>query len=582
MDKHGCIIVSALLLSVVGLFLEQMEPTLLLTGLRHVLDSVILGLIVWEALSGIRAAAYRWYHIRRNAPTLLFVIGFSVFFLFQKAGWFSGRLVTGHEPLASLLRNGYLVLKIAGRARRLLPFTQRLAMHPAQTIVVSFLLVILAGTLLLLMPATTPDRHGLAVLDALFTATSAVCVTGLVVVDTARDLTLFGQLIVLTLIQIGGLGIMVFSFFGLFALGRRVSLKDKLTVSYMLSEDDMRQLSGSLRRIVLSTLAIEAAGAAILVVRFLIRGVPGGQAALYGIFHAISAFCNAGFALFSDSLESFRADPWIMLAVALLIVLGGISFGVIHDGRRAWQAMVRCLSSGLAGRPDKMPQGLTSSATLNTRVVLTITVILLAAGFGGFYLLEHEGVMAAYGLGEQYLSAFFQAVTLRTAGFNSVPFGQLRDATLLFMIGFMFIGGASGSTAGGIKVNTLVAIVAYFRSFLYGETAVRIGRSAISMEKVGRAFMILAFAFVAISAGAFTLSLTENAAFLPLLFEAVSAFGTVGLSAGITAGLSAAGKLVIIVLMFLGRLGPITILSAARRSAEQTALQYPEGDLVIV
>lgn len=189
--------------------------------------------------------------------------------------------------------------------------------------------------------------------------------------------------------------------------------------------------------------------------------------------------------------------------------------------------------------------------------------------------------MSSYGLGEQYLAAFFQSVTLRTAGFNTVPFGGLHDATLLFMILFMFIGGASGSTAGGIKVNSLAAIGAYFASFLRRERAVRIGSSAISAEKVGRAFLILGFGLAAVFCGVFALTLSEGGEFLPLLFETVSAFGTVGLSTGITPGLSAVGKSVIIALMFLGRLGPLTILSAARRRNRETQVEYPEGDLAI-
>jgi len=214
-------------------------------------------------------------------------------------------------------------------------------------------------------------------------------------------------------------------------------------------------------------------------------------------------------------------------------------------------------------------------------VVLSITGILLLSGFIAFYLLEHEGVMADYGLGEQYLGSFFQSVTLRTAGFNSVPFGSLRDATLVFMLLFMFIGGASGSTAGGIKVNSLAAMGAYLASFLRQERQARIGRASIAPEKIGRAFLILVFGLCAVFFGTFILSLTEDAPFLDVLFESVSAFGTVGLSTGITPGLSGVGKSTVIVLMFLGRLGPLTILTAASRKEPQGFVEYPQGDLAI-
>jgi len=414
--------------------------------------------------------------------------------------------------------------------------------------------------------------RGISFIDALFTSTAAVCVTGLVVVDTATAYTPAGWMTILILIQIGGLGIMVFAFFTMFATRKKLSLKDQMTMSYMLSEDDMTGLYASLKSILFSTLAIEGFGALLLFVSFLPRMEPA-TAAFYAAFHSVSAFCNAGFALYSDSLESFRTDVPVMLCIALLIILGGISFGVIKDvkayclSRFAW--FFRRRSSPFRIR------------SVNTKVVLTVSGLLIVGGWAGFYVLEHRGVMADYGLGEQYLAAFFQSVTLRTAGFNSVPFGALAEGTLLFMILFMFIGGASGSTAGGIKINTVAAMAAYFNAFLRQEEAARIGSSTIAAEKVGRAFLILLFGLAAVFAGTFVLTLTEKVPFIRLLFEAVSAFGTVGLSAGVTPGLSVTGKVVIIVLMFLGRLGPLAILTAASRARPRGRVEYPLGDLAI-
>ncbi len=573
MDRRGRLVLFTFALSISGLFLEQAEPSPSLSAALHVLDFTVLGLILWEAAAGVAGAAYKWNHVRKNAPSLLFVLGFTVLFAYTKYQAFSGIPASARGLLPQLLRNGFLALKIAGRVRRLSAFAEKFSVHPAQTIVASFLLVILTGSLLLMMPPATPDRAGLDFLDAVFTATSAVCVTGLVVADTAVDLAVPGQLVVLALIQIGGLGIMAYSFFGLFALGRKVSIRDRLTVSYMLSEDDLRGLSASLRRIVLYTFAIEGLGAAAFYLRFSALGGHGWESAFRALFHAVSAFCNAGFALFSDSLESFRSDAWITLTAAALIVLGGISFGVIRDGLRSAGAALGAL---FGRRPAALP-----APSQNTRAVVSITLVLLASGLAGFYLLEHEGAMASYGLGEQYLAAFFQSVTLRTAGFNTVPFGALRDSTLLFMIVFMFIGGASGSTAGGIKVNSLAAIGAYFSSFFRRERTPRIGGWSVAPEKVGRSLLVLAFGLSAVFLGVFFLTLTEGGDFLPLLFETVSAFGTVGLSTGLTSGLSSPGKIVIIALMFLGRLGPLTILSAARRPGRRTEVQYPEGDLAV-
>ena len=573
MDKRGRLVLYAFVLSVAGLFLEQTKSSAALTAALHVLDSAILALILWEAAAGIAGSPYKWSYIRRNASSLLFIFGFTALFAYTKYQAFLGTPAEAQGLLSQLLRNGFLILKIAGRVRRLAVFTERFANHPAQTIVASFLLVILTGALLLMMPFTTPNREGLGFLDAVFTATSAVCVTGLIVVDTAKDLTLPGQAVILGLIQIGGLGIMAFSFFGIFSLSRRVSFRDRLTVSYMLAEDDLRGLARSLRRIVLYTLAIEGLGAVFFYARFAALDGHGFISAFRAVFHAVSAFCNAGFALFSDSLESFRSDPWIVLTAAALIILGGISFGVIRDGLRATGSVLRALFG-------RKPAVLYVAAQ-NTRVVSAITVALLVSGLAGFYLLEHEGVMVSYGLGEQYLAAFFQSVTLRTAGFNTVPFGALRNSTLLFMIVFMFIGGASGSTAGGIKINSLAAIGAYFASFFRRERTPRLGSWAVSPDKVGRSLLVLVFGLSAVFLGVFALSVFESGDFLPLLFETVSAFGTVGLSTGLTPGLSSAGKAVIIALMFLGRLGPLTILSAARRPGKRTDIRFPEGDLAV-
>jgi trk system potassium uptake protein TrkH len=341
----------------------------------------------------------------------------------------------------------------------------------------------------------------------------------------------------------------------------------------MLSEDDMLGLSRSVRTIVMSTLTIELAGALALFSRFVFLAESLGDAVFHSVFHSVSAFCNAGFALYSDSLVSFNHDPLVILVIAVLITLGGISFGVIND-LKTWAGSLPGRLKGSRGRLIRI-------GSMNTRVVLAVSSVLVFAGFCGFYLLEHQGVMADYSLGKQYLGALFQSVTLRTAGFNSVSFAGLRDATLLFMIMFMFIGGASGSTAGGIKVNSLAAIGAFFLSFMRQEKTPRIGAYSVSSEKVGRAFLILFFGLSSVLLGTFVLSLTEEAPFINLLFEAVSAFGTVGLSTGLTPSLSPVGKTLIVILMFLGRMGPLTILTAASKKNLQGQIEYPQGDLAI-
>lgn len=573
MNKWDRMNAIALLLGVLSLFMEQGRHGVAVSAVLHAIDFSMLGLILWSAIGELRSATFKAAYARANWWSIAFVVAFAILFCLAKYQSFfaagNGRL----DSATSTFRDLFLILKIASRFGKLYKFIERLAAKPAQTVVVSFLLAILAGTLFLMMRFSTADGEGLGFLNALFTSTSAVCVTGLAVVDTATALSRGGQAVVLALIQIGGLGIMAFSYFLMMALRRRFSLRDRLTVSFMLSEDDMSGLSANLRSIVLSTFGIELVGALALFSRFAAPEKPLPDAIFEAVFHAVSAFCNAGFALRSDSLESFRRDPAVTLSIASLIVLGGIGFGVIRDVRSSVAATFRKLL-----RRDRASARISSQ---NTRVVIAISAVLIAIGFAGFYLLEHRGVMADYGLGEQYMGALFQSITLRTAGFNSVPFGSLRDATLVFMISLMFIGGASGSTAGGIKVNTLAALGSYFMSFLRQEKAARIGTAEVSADKVGRAFLILIFGLCAVFLGTFVLSMTENAPFLSLLFESVSAFGTVGLSVGVTPTLSEAGKVTIVFLMFMGRLGPLTLLTAASRKRDSGSLEYPQGDLSI-
>ncbi len=523
-----------------------------------IIDYAILALLVLENVLDYRNEPVKSGYFRRNLPALSLAIVFVVLFLIAHLSSTGG----GYGAAVVIVRNLFIVAKVFTRFRKLSSFLATLTTHPAQTILLSFLLVILVGCLVLMMPFCTVDDHGLSFLDALFTSTSAVCVTGLIVVDTATALTTIGQVIVLLLIQIGGLGIMLLSFFTLFALGKRVSIENKLLLSYMLSQEDMSSLVGTIKSIVKITAVIEGGGAILLFSAFVPRFGFSFKAAYYAVFHSISAFCNAGFALFSDSLEQFRGDVAVNLIVSLLIILGGISFAVMAN-----------LSDRVRGKVGHL--------TLNTRVVLIVTAILLTAGTFIIYGAEHGSVMKHYSLGEQYLSAFFQSVTLRTAGFNTVPFGSFRTFTYMEMMVFMFIGAASGSTAGGIKVGTVAVLAGYVAAVLRNRRRVTIMRQSISQEQVVRAFLILVFGLTALLVAFSVLSLSERLPFRFVAFEAVSAFGTVGLSAGITSSLSAVGRIVIIVLMFLGRLGPLTVLAAATQRESSVRVEYPQGILSV-
>jgi len=426
-------------------------------------------------------------------------------------------------------------------------------------------MVILVGALVLMMPVMNCG-DALGPLDALFTATSAVCVTGLIVVDTAENFTVPGKAVLMLLIQIGGLGIMLLSFFMVFLFKQSVSLKEKQLLTYMLNSGSLHGIKSSIIRIIRLTFIIELSGAALLVPVFLRSGLTLPMTLFYSLFHAVSAFCNAGFALYSDSLTAFRGSWGLNLVIGGLIIAGGISFTVLTD-------LYTLLFSFLRKKKHTL--------SINSRVVLIVSALLTVIGTFIIYKLEHANLLFPAPLGEQYLSAFFQSVTLRTAGFNTLPFEAMTKGTLMLMIGIMFIGGASGSTAGGIKVNTLGVIWAYIRSFRRGKEEILLYKHQIPKEQVLQAFTVIVFAVLSVFAVTTVLMIFETASPLNILFETVSAFATVGLSTGITGSLSPVGKTGIILLMFLGRLGPLTMLTASSGRERQSNISYPEASVMI-
>jgi trk system potassium uptake protein TrkH len=574
MKRINLLVVLTLFLSIVSLFIEVGGYAARFAFITNILDHVVLGLLLYEVYRNFREAKLKWLHLKRNIASLLFVLVFVILFIYNKTFvlWSSAESMTSLGFGVVIIRNLFILLKVFTRFRRLNNFVESISLHPAQTILLSFLLVILTGTLYLMAPFATRAPGALPFLDALFTSTSAVCVTGLIVVDTPVAFSFWGQLGILALIQIGGLSIMIISYFTIFLFRRQVSLEEKLLISYMLSERDMTSLSKNLRIIILSTFFVEAVGALLLYVPM--RGSTGaGTESMFflALFHAVSAFCNAGFSLFSDSLEQFTANPLVSFTIASLIIIGGISFAVIGDIRRyAGSRLHNLFYRKRRGVPP---------ISLNSRLVLIGTAILLLSGTYLFYALEHSGTLAERGLGEQYLAAFFQSVTLRTAGFNTIPIGSLATATLLVMMLFMFIGAASGSTAGGIKINNVGIIWAYVSAVLRGGRKATLMRRTIEPDQINSAFLVLLFGVSAVFGGTVLLSLSETAPLEELLFEAVSAFGTVGLSTGVTGMLSGMGKSVIIVLMFVGRLGPLTILAAVSRQGKRSPVAYPTGTI---
>jgi len=446
----------------------------------------------------------------------------------------------------------------------------RLRLRPAELIISSFAGVIALGTLVLMLPGVS-HQESLSAVDALFTATSAVCVTGLVVVDTGTHFTFLGQVIILSLIQIGGLGIITLSAFLFFLLKGHMSMRNREAILRTVSGDSHLTIGSFLKKILLIALLVELLGTICLTISF-DRTHSLAQALYLGLFHAVSAFCNAGFSLFSDSLVQHRADLLTNITVVFLIITGGLGFSVLLELRYALKEKRRF-----------------TELSLHTRIVLLTSGALILFGALLVYAVERGNSLQGMSWWTQLLAAFFQSVTSRTAGFNTVELNHLANTTLFTLILLMFIGGASGSCAGGIKVNTFSVLIALFWERLHGRSDVNIFRRRMSQTTLTRSLSVAILSFLLIHVVLMLLLITElgelshvasRGKFLELAFEATSAFGTVGLSTGLTPNLTTAGRLLIIFLMFVGRVGPLT-LATLLHTREKPPFRFPEEDMII-
>ncbi len=466
---------------------------------------------------------------------------------------------------------GGLVVAPERTGRALLHMAQR----PAVLLAGSFAAMIAVGSLLLTLPLSVTQFAHVSYVDSLFTMASAVCVTGLSVNDVPTTYTLFGQAVILAGIQLGGIGIMTIAALAL-TFSRNTSLQCQLRYAAMLDARTLADLRQIVVGIIVGTFVIEAIGA--LALWSLLAGDPRlGEAspAWMAVFHAVSAFCNAGFSLFPGNLALFVGDFGVQLVVMLLIVFGGLGFPVMMElVRTGWRRLVRAL------RKDRpMPPRL----SLTTRVVVSTTVILIALGTGAVMVLEFTGALApagAPGGGGRFMAALFASVNTRTSGFNTVDLAAMKDATLLIMCVLMFIGGSPASTAGGIKTTTAAVLFATLRGELRGREP-ELGGRAIAPEALRKAIAVSAMSIGIVLAVILLLTLTEDQPFLRLTFEAVSAFATTGLSTGITASLTVAGKLIITAAMFIGRVGPFTIALAVGREGEAQRYRLAREDLPV-
>jgi len=411
-----------------------------------------------------------------------------------------------------------------------------LLVHPARVLLTTFFGLCCMGTLLLLLPwATPPD--GIAFVDAAFTSVSAVCVTGLIVLDTPRDFTPFGQGLLLLLIQLGGLGIMSITTVGMYAMGRRLSLTQERLMTSM-TDTDHQHLVFSLVTILRVTFLAEGLGALVLSALFYTCGDPPAQAVWRGLFTAVSAFCNAGFALQSSNLVPYQGNPLILHTVALLIIFGGMA-----------PATSLLVPQWLAGRP----------VNVGVRLALVTTIVLLFGGAAAFLVFEWNGILSGLSVGDKIHNAWFQSVTLRTAGFNSVDLAGSINPSCLFMIMLMFIGGSPGGTAGGVKTTTIAVLVMTFWASVTGRSEVIVQNRRIPPTTINRAITIVASGALVWVGIVLMLEITQRIAARDLLFEVTSALGTVGLSLGATSQLDAVGKIIVMLAMFVGRIGPMTM-----------------------
>lgn len=454
-------------------------------------------------------------------------------------------------------------------------FIGSLKQHPARVSVIWYAATIAIGAALLTQPVSyTDERCPITVLDAAFTATSATCVTGLTVRSTGQDLSWFGQLVILILIQVGGVGIMTVTTYVTLQLGGRQGLRQRAVITETLGAGENADVPWVLGRVLRLTLLFEGVGTLVLFVRFLFDYAP--HIALWqALFHTVSAFCNAGFGLRDDSLVRYQGDWSVNLTVMGLIVTGGIGFPVLIDVSRHWKETWR-------DRWDAL--------LLHSKLMLVGTAVLLVFGASMFLLLEGDGVLRDMSLPRRLLVAFFHSTTCRTAGFNTIDVGSLTSATLFLSILLMAVGAGPCSTAGGFKVSTLTILVLRFWSSFRGQRQINVGRRTIPETAVDRAIATaMGFAVVAILLLTALLIMEPGRRpcaaaagdFMDKAFEVVSALGTVGLSTGITPHLSVGGKIVIILLMFIGRLGPITAFIALSRGERKQAIEYAQEEPLI-
>jgi trk system potassium uptake protein TrkH len=547
--------------AIAAFFLLLAQLSSFFSGFTHIIQLLNLGILaifIIDVVLRLVVSKNKLSHIRSNFLDLI---------VFVPLVQFLWNFQDTH--LYVVIWQLVIVFMLISRARKINKLLALLSLKPAQLMLTSFALAIGTGTVLLMLPISAQSGAKTSLVDALFTATSATCVTGLIVKDTATYFSLFGQMVILGLIQVGGLGIMTFSISLSLLMRKKFQMHQQVMMKDVLDQEVVSTVKSFLLFIVKMTLLFECVGAVFLFAAWKGKFAGGLATAYHALFHSISAFCNAGFSTFSDSLMRFSADLPTNVVICLLIIVGGLGFIAISD-------VISHIKNRLSRKVHKALR-----FRAQTKMVFAVSVLLILIGFVVIYFAEGQNSFRGLPQPTRLLISFFQSVTTRTAGFNTCDISALSAPVLLCMLVLMFIGGSPGSTAGGIKTTTLAALWAVIRSGFGQKENVEICKRTVPNDIIKKAITIFSVSLCTVLVFIALLLYFEKKLFVDIVFETVSAFGTVGLSTGITPQLSLKGKLLISLLMFIGRLGPLTMAYAFMPRKPAVQYKYAEEHIMI-
>lgn len=541
----------------------------------------VFGFFVVSYLIRLGFSLQPWQYLRATlfegvliALLLLDILSVFAFGFNAVENLFLGLDIENFTPLYILSIQAYLLLLVGLEVTKVSTGITRIKLKPATTFIYSFIILILAGTGLLMLPEMTTQAGSMPFIDALFTSVSASCVTGLAVENTATFFTFKGQIVILLLIQLGGIGILTFAtFFALF-LKKGVGISHQAMIRDFMAEESLFNAKGMLRQIIIYTILIEMVGAFLLFILWDARAPfidDTGELLYQSVFHSISAFCNAGFSLFGNNLyeDWLRNAHLLHLVIAMLIIFGSLGFPAMRDIFSLGNIRARL------DAPWKKWK-------LSTRIAVWASFILIVFGTVVFMFTEKDATLANESRASAWMHAFFQSVTTRTAGFNTVDMSALTVPTTILFIFLMFIGASSGSTGGGIKTSTFVLIFLAVITTIRGKKNLELGSRSISFDLLNKAFTIFIFSATYILVGTFLLAVFEpHMQIIDLVFEQVSAFCTAGLSRGITPNLSTPSKIILISSMYIGRVGTLTLAFALASRVETTSYRYPKAHILV-